>query len=139
MALAYPLDRRDGRYVVTSVDDGKFLVLGEPSPTSVGVWSVTFAPDDDWVGSFEVVARARGKGAGDDAAGFGTIGYIRAQVNAAAADQGLTNDPIAGHATIWVRAGGLSVALATEWTAGTCTIYCTPLEGDVSPVSLVTS
>ena len=139
MSLAYPLDRRDGRYVVTSVDDGKYLVLGEPSPTSVGVWSVTFAPDDNWVGSFQVTGRARGKGAGDDAAGYGGVGYIRVQLNGAAADYGLTNDAISGHATILVPASGLSVALACAWTAGTCTLYMTPLEGDVSPTFVVTA
>ena len=133
MAIAYPIDRR---YVVTSADHQKYPTLGEPSPSSAGIWSITFAPSDDWVGSFDVVARSRGLGPRDDEAGFGTIGYVRVQLNAAAADQALTNDPITGHATIWVRASGLSVALATEVTAGTCTIYSTPLEGDVSPVQL---
>ena len=136
MAIAYPIDRR---YVVTAADHQKFPTLGEPSSTSAGIWAITFAPDDDWVGSFEIVARHRGVGPKEDSAGFGTIGYIRAQLNAAAADHGLTNDPITGHATIWVRASGLVIALATEVTAGTCTIYSTPLEGDVSPLSLVTA
>ena len=135
MALAYPVDRR---YVVTTADHGKYPTLGEPSPTAVGMWSVSFAPDDDFIGSFQVVARERGRGPNDDSAGFGGVGYIRVQLNAAAADYGLTNDLIQGHATILVPASGLSVALATECTQGICTIYSTPLEGHVAPTFVAT-
>lgn len=136
MALAYPIDRR---YVVTAADHEKYPTLGEPSPTAVGMWSVSFAPSDDWVGSFQITARERGRGPGDDSAGFGGIGYIRVQLNMAAADYGLTNDLIQGHATILIPASGLSVALATTVTQGTCTIYSTPLEGDVAPTYIVTA
>ncbi len=126
MALAYPVDRR---YVITTADNTKFAVLGESGNEDAGCWSVAFAPSGDWVGELLIVGRHRGKGPHDDAAGYGTVAYIREQLNGAAADYELVPDTIYGDATICVPATGLTIAVAVVCTAGSCTMYSTPLRG----------
>lgn len=130
MALLSPANRR---YVITKADNGNYKVLGNVSPAGVGAWSIAFAPSDDWVGELTIVGRHMGKDPADDAAGFGTIAYIREQIDGAAADYELVPDTIYGDATILVPANGLTIGVAVICTQGTCTMYSQPLEGSPTP------
>jgi hypothetical protein len=130
MALISPADRK---YTITTVDGGNYKALGEVSKSGLGAWSVGFYPDDDWIGTITIVARPRGVRPNEDAAGYGTIAYIRQQVNYAAADYELVPDVIQGAAIVLVPSDGLSIAIAIECSRGTCVMYSHPLEGATTP------
>lgn len=133
MALLSPANPR---YVITPVDDGNYKALGNASGSRPGAWSVEFAPDEFWDGELTIVGRHVLKAAADDAAGFGTLAYLRVQVNNAAADYSLVDDVIQGDATLLIPASGLTVAVAVICRRGSCTMYSTPLEGSVAPFFL---
>lgn len=135
MALAYPVERR---YRITTADNGNFPTLGEASDSDVGVWHVAFYPDEDFVGTLEVVGRSQGKGPHDDAAGFGHVAFRRVQLAGMASDYELVQTsavvvPLNTDFLILVPAAGLSIALAVLCTQGAGTLYSKPLAGSGMP------
>ncbi len=135
MAIIHPIDRK---YVVTSVDNGSFLILGNVGLAESGYWRVAFVPDSSWIGGIAIFGRTSGKLAYDDAvtAGgvtFGSVSYRAVQVNAVAQDPTVVLNVGAAPAPlvnkdfiIYVPAGGLIIALGIDWTAGFGTLYTDP-------------
>ena len=127
MALLSPAS---ARYRITTADHGNYKLLGNVSESEAGFWRIAFDPDDTFVGSLLVTARADGDHTHDDEVGFGTLRYRVLQLNGVGADYSvLTAEPIGQHCIILVPSVGLSVALAVTCTAGTGMLYVKPFIG----------
>jgi len=114
--------------VVSSADDGKFLLLAEPNSVGgiqwSGTWTIEFSPSDDFDGTLVVMGRAPGRAAAQNPPAFVPMTYQADFLN------GLTpldptqrqNAVITDASSITVPAVGKSIALLVSCARGTMTV-----------------
>ncbi len=116
-------------YEVTATDDGKILYFGNACDGRVGTYVIQFVPDENWTGSFGVLARAYGSPASDNGVAFQSIPYRRVSLNGMASDRALSADPLASSFIIEVPANGLAIGLLVGVCGGGGVLYSWPLNG----------
>lgn len=128
MAIRQPVSRFS---IITPSFNGDIQPLGPAgTPASVAVMMVQFAPSVDFVGSFQVLAKAFGPGA--ETAPYLPVAYRRVNVAGAAADYAIVADNITSSGIIQVPANGLIIALLVTCTVGQCQVYTLDLQGPSS-------
>ena len=123
----------DQSVTVTTEFDGDFIEFGAGSANAtVGMLSLTFAPDIDWDGQFVVMARTAGQKPLEAGAPFLPVSYKRLNVNGAVADRGYTADAITSAGMIEVPANGVSIAVLTSCAAGSCKVFIARCSGTMN-------
>lgn len=118
--------------LITTEDDGKFLLLSDTGGNWAGVWVFEFVPDpgDPFDGQLSIQGRIQGQQAFDDDVPFDVIPYKAAILNGVVSDYSLTTDYITGHSFLTIPASGASIAVLVSCTGGKGTLYSYPRQGD---------
>ena len=115
--------------IITSDDNGVFLLLADIGDTETGSWTFQFVPSQDFIGELAIVGRIQGKTAYDDDVPFLQVPYRKTYLNGAVGDLSLATALITGTSIVRIPATALAIALLVACTAGTMTVYSYPRYG----------